>query len=254
MHELIVVNQMTIGDSEVNAVDGRELHDFLEVKTDFRHWITRRINEYGFEENVDWRSKMTAFESGQEAKDYTLSLDMAKELSMVEKNEKGRQARKYFIECEKRLKASPNASLEAMMDAKLADMQNQIAMLAREAQKRKFKAIKKPLEAGYHRIGALAKEIGLTTKELSEDLISMGFMHTGKGSYRFGHTPTCNLFRYVGKNHDILLFHKLVLQDVLRFRETGKRQRSKYHTIHYVGSIENSGTQGLKEPNDPIFE
>lgn len=91
------------------AVSARELHQFLEVQSKFATWIERRIEEYGFVENQDFvcisQNWETQRKSGQKgvtiSKEYVISLDMAKELSMVERTEKGRQARRYFIEMEK---------------------------------------------------------------------------------------------------------------------------------------------------------
>lgn len=95
------------------AVNARELHAFLGVGKDFSSWIKERISKYGFVENQDFSSFTEIGEREVGAtvrKEYVLSLDMAKELSMVENNERGRQARKYFIECEKKL-AHPAPSL-----------------------------------------------------------------------------------------------------------------------------------------------
>lgn len=88
------------------TVDGRELHEFLEVGRDFTTWIQERIGKYGFVEGEDYSpvSGRTSENGGRPRTDYELSIEMAKELCMVENNEKGRQARKYFIECERRLK------------------------------------------------------------------------------------------------------------------------------------------------------
>lgn len=99
---LVKVNQTENGMS----VDGRELHEFLEVGSRFNDWIRNRIDKYGFAENEDYRAVTKKLVSGGQQTDYELSIDMAKELCMVENNEKGREARKYFIECEKRLKQS----------------------------------------------------------------------------------------------------------------------------------------------------
>lgn len=86
--------------------DARELHMFLNVKTRFNDWIKARIDKYGFEENADYILLTEKIVSGNNAnaKTYIITIDMAKELSMVENNEKGKQARKYFIECERKLK------------------------------------------------------------------------------------------------------------------------------------------------------
>ncbi len=87
------------------AVSARELHQFLEVQSKFIDWFNRRIDEYGFIEGEDYQEVFLKNEKndngGRPSKEYALTLDMAKELSMVEKTEKGKQARRYFIEMEK---------------------------------------------------------------------------------------------------------------------------------------------------------
>mgnify|MGYP006372036263 CR=1 FL=1 len=100
MNELIKVTEQN-GEQLVSA---RELYEFLEVKSKFADWIKNRIEKYGFEENQDFVTISKNLENGGREIDYILKLDMAKELSMVEGNEKGKIARKYFIECEKKLK------------------------------------------------------------------------------------------------------------------------------------------------------
>ena len=110
MSELIPVRQDNIGGEVVQTVNARELHGFLEVGRDFPAWIKDRIKQYDFQDGKDYclspAGKGEAQPSGFAANkiEYHLALDMAKELSMVERNEKGKEARKYFIECEKRLK------------------------------------------------------------------------------------------------------------------------------------------------------
>jgi phage anti-repressor protein len=101
MSDLIPVFNATFGDSPVNAVDARALYDFLEVKSEFRNWIKNRIDGYGFVQGIDFIAGN--FLPGSDRIDYHCSIDMAKELAMVERNAKGKQARQYFIECEKRL-------------------------------------------------------------------------------------------------------------------------------------------------------
>lgn len=89
------------------AVNARELHEFLESKQEFANWIKNRIKQYGFVENQDFEvfdNFVRNPQGGRPAVEYALSIDMAKELSMVENNEKGRIARKYFIACEDKLK------------------------------------------------------------------------------------------------------------------------------------------------------
>lgn len=87
------------------AVSARELHCFLESKKDFSSWIKDRIERYGFIENQDYCLLTEIGEQkgrgGHNKIEYILTVDAAKELSMVEGNDKGKQARRYFIEAEK---------------------------------------------------------------------------------------------------------------------------------------------------------
>jgi len=104
---LINLTQTTIGKTTVESVDARDLHAFLEVQTRFNDWMTTRIEEYDFIENKDYlgfTEKSVKPQGGRPSKEYALTLDMAKELSMVERTAKGKQAREYFIECEKQAK------------------------------------------------------------------------------------------------------------------------------------------------------
>ena len=122
MTELISLQPQTVNGATVETVSARELHEFLGSKQDFSTWIKNRISEYGFVENQDFVSlhkkmerenkapqkngaeKSMTYDNWQGRIEYYVTLDMAKEISMVERNEKGREARKYFIECEKKLK------------------------------------------------------------------------------------------------------------------------------------------------------
>lgn len=107
--QILDVVEVDIGGSKQFAVDARSLHAFLEVGRDFTNWIKGRITKYGFTLDSDYvvvenlSSPILASSKSRQQKqiDYLLILDMAKELSMVENNEKGRQARRYFIRCEK---------------------------------------------------------------------------------------------------------------------------------------------------------
>lgn len=112
---LIPVGQSLIGDGLVQTVNARELHGFLEIRKDFTTWIKDRIFQYGFVEGVDYiiveilSSPISGSSKArpQLVKEYVLTLDMAKELSMVERNAKGKQARQYFIQCEQVAQQKP---------------------------------------------------------------------------------------------------------------------------------------------------
>ena len=106
MTELIKLQPQTINGNAVETVSARELHSFLESKQDFSTWIKNRIEKYEFVENVDYtllHKKMEQVSGAKHLIEYCITLGMAKELAMVENNDKGSQARKYFIECERKL-------------------------------------------------------------------------------------------------------------------------------------------------------
>ena len=106
MNQLIPLHSQTIDGNAVETVNARELHTFLESKQDFSTWIKNRIEKYDFVENQDYVSlhkKMEREIGGTVRIEYFVSVGMAKELAMVENNDKGSQARKYFIECERKL-------------------------------------------------------------------------------------------------------------------------------------------------------
>lgn len=119
--------KITKDDNENSVVSGRELHEFLEVKTPYRVWFPRMV-EYGFAENVDFAVMYknvhddTAFGGRRVITDHALTLDMAKEISMIQRTEKGKQARQYFIEVEKafkeqyRLPQTPEEKLALTME------------------------------------------------------------------------------------------------------------------------------------------
>ena len=96
MNELIKVDYTTDRPTE----SARELHEFLEVKTAYKDWFPRMC-EYGFTEGQDFCSFLSESTGGRPAQDAQLTIDMAKEICMFQRNEKGKQARQYFIQLEK---------------------------------------------------------------------------------------------------------------------------------------------------------
>ncbi len=98
MHKLIPIQKDS---RNIQTVNARDLHLFLEVGKDFSTWIKGRIKKYGFTEGSDFVVSKSIPQNGGTAIEYHLTLDMAKELSMVERSQKGKEARQYFIECER---------------------------------------------------------------------------------------------------------------------------------------------------------
>ncbi|HHF3866719.1 antA/AntB antirepressor family protein [Haemophilus influenzae] len=101
---LIPVFNGLIQNQPVQLCNARELHAFVESKQQYTDWIKNRINEYGFIQDEDYLV-ITERTNGRPRKEYHITLDMGKELGMVERNERGRQIRQYFIRCERKLKA-----------------------------------------------------------------------------------------------------------------------------------------------------
>ena len=101
---LIPVFNGLIQNQPVQLCNARELHTFLDIGKDYSTWIKNRINEYGFIQDEDYLV-ITERTNGRPRKEYHITLDMGKELGMVERNERGRQIRQYFIRCERTLKA-----------------------------------------------------------------------------------------------------------------------------------------------------
>lgn len=100
-NELVPVYETDKGERVVN---GRELHEYLEVASRYNDWWKARTDKYGFNETEDFESVTEILVSGGKQTNHIMRLDIAKELAMVENNDKGGQARKYFIEVEKRYK------------------------------------------------------------------------------------------------------------------------------------------------------
>lgn len=104
-------------------VSARELYEFLGTTERFSNWFERYC-KYGFEENLDFTSvkNFTVVNNGakKELQDYAMTIEMAKEFSMLQRTERGKEARKYFISCERKLKQDPYKNLSPELQAIIA--------------------------------------------------------------------------------------------------------------------------------------
>ena len=163
-------------------VSARDLHEFLESKQDFSDWIKSRIEKFKFIENEDYTIILgnSTKSTPRPRKEYILKLDIAKELSMVENNEKGSQARRYFIEVEKKYKALkvPQSYAQALLEAGRLALELERVELENKVQKQliseyepkvtyydKILQSKSPMS-----ITQIAKEYGISGKELNSIL------------------------------------------------------------------------------------
>jgi phage anti-repressor protein len=114
------IHSRVIGGEWTQTVDARNLHAELGIATRFTAWITRRIEEYGFVEGVDYFFPNLGKKRGRPQDSYQLTFDMAKELCMVERSAIGRQVRQYFLACEKMMNTGAIAQRLESLEARLA--------------------------------------------------------------------------------------------------------------------------------------
>lgn len=136
MNGLPVVTAQQFGEESVQAIDSVALHEFLGIGTEHGKWIARRIETYGFVEGVDYVCSAEVASKGRGGHNklsYFISIDMGKQLAMVEKGEKGRQVRAYFLACERAAKVAHQQPVPAELDARLTRLEQQVAIQGRKA-------------------------------------------------------------------------------------------------------------------------
>ncbi len=109
--QLIPVGTSTIGGETVRTVSGRRVHAYLGARRDYSSWMKDRVEKFGFTEGVDYITyeDLSSPNSGsakaraQVTVEHALTLDMGKELGMVDRSERGREIRRYFLDCERKL-------------------------------------------------------------------------------------------------------------------------------------------------------
>lgn len=165
MNQLINITQNENNDS---VVSGRELHDFLEVSERYSTWFERMV-KYGFEVNVDFVGcKVFNTLAKQELQDHALKLDMAKEISMIQRTAKGKEARQYFIQVEKEYKQQQQVPLT---------LDQQIAAIATG-----YGSVKEELVEVKDQVADLTNRFGLPSnkaKVLQKKVATKVYMFTG---------------------------------------------------------------------------
>lgn len=135
MNELINV---TLNENHEPVVSARQLHETLEVKTEYKKWF-KRMTEYGFTENEDFvkvTQKCLTSSTGQNITDHVIKLDMAKEIAMIQRTDKGKEVRTYFIQVEKDFNSPEKIMARALLMAdkkiKLLESQNENLLIELE--------------------------------------------------------------------------------------------------------------------------
>ncbi|MGA6102127.1 antA/AntB antirepressor family protein [Psychrobacter pocilloporae] len=117
------------------AVSARDLYGFLQPSERFGNWFERQL-QYGFVENVDYVGcEVFNALARQSLQDYFLSIDMSKEISMIQRSDKGKQARQYFIDCERRANKQPRHQLPQSFAEALQLAANQALQIEQDAPK-----------------------------------------------------------------------------------------------------------------------
>jgi anti-repressor protein len=156
MQELVKVTISSEGSQLVNA---RELYDWLEIEDHFTQWANRMF-EYGFEEGVDYQAinqyvKHQNGIGGTNKTDYALTLNCAKEISMIQRSDKGKEARQYFIECERKLietkPSLPTTYLEALKELIIKEETNQ-KLIAETVEQKQIIEEQKPKVEFYNQV------------------------------------------------------------------------------------------------------
>lgn len=180
MNELIKVTTNEQGSQVVSA---RDLYEYLGFdKSQWKRWYEKNIltNQFVIE-NVDYEvfDMMSGIEGGRPTKDFAITTDFAKRLSMMARTEKGEQARKYFIECEQKLiNPEPLTTLQILEKALQAELER--ISVIREKERLQLENEKLSVKAQYadkiinsesgHTITVIAKELGMSANELNEQL------------------------------------------------------------------------------------
>lgn len=211
------------------AVMGRDLHDFLEVKSNYREWFPRMI-AYGFEEGKDYASKNRRVRDSlgreREAIDHIISLDMAKEIAMIQRTERGKQARQYFIEAEKQLRATDTAPAHRLpQDYASALRELATAVDTVEAQREQI-AIDVP-KVEYHdqfvndddvlSFRTVARSLGIGERELRQILVDHKWIYRETSRIYDNEVGWRNRYRYSEYHRHKNYFRRVLHHDIPKF-------------------------------------
>ena len=180
MNELIKVNY----DSDRPTLSGRELHEFLEVESNYTTWF-KRMCEYGFTEEIDFIPFLEESTGGRPSQDHQMTIDMAKEICMLQRSEKGKQARQYFIALEKAWNTPEMILSRALKVAeqqmKQLQIRNSQLTVDNQIMKPKAEYFDELVERGLNTgIRETAKELGIKERKFINFLLEKKYLYRGK--------------------------------------------------------------------------
>lgn len=195
MNELIKITEYNGN----QAVSARDLHKFLEITERFSSWFERML-QYGFVENIDYQGcEFFNTLANQTLVDYALTLDCAKEISMIQRSKKGKEAREYFIECEKQLRsgkfALPTTYKEALQSL-LIEVEAKERLQAQNELQAKELEKQAPKVAYYDEVltsqstynaNQIAKELGMSAVTLNKKLHELKVQYKQGGQWLLYH-------------------------------------------------------------------
>lgn len=195
MNELIKITEYN-GNQVVSA---RDLHKFLEITERFSSWFERML-QYGFVENIDYQGcEFFNALANQTLTDYAITFDCAKEISMIQRSKKGKEAREYFIECEKQLRrgkfALPTTYKEALQSLLIEveakerlQVQNELQAKELEKQAPKVAYYDEVLTSqSTYNANQIAKELGMSAVTLNKKLHDLKVQYKQGGQWLLYH-------------------------------------------------------------------
>ncbi|UOR07218.1 antA/AntB antirepressor family protein [Hymenobacter aerilatus] len=223
-----------------DVVSARLLYAYLEVSSNFTTWFNRRVEEYGFQEKVDFIPFLEESTGGRQAQDFVITLSMAKELSMVEKTPKGQEARRYFIECEQKLRSlaqSPRPLLPTTYKEAVA------ALLSELEAKEKLE----------HELALAAPAVAFTKLVSdSEDLLTIGELAKTLNIPKVGRNTLFRWLRrdgYLMKNN--LPYQKEVTKGLFKVKQRVLGHRSDLNNLQAQTMVTGKGAIELTKRYKP---
>lgn len=213
MNNLINV---TLNENQEPVVSGRQLHQVLGVKTEYKKWFSR-MTDYGFSENEDFlkvTQKCLTSSTGQNMTDHVLKLDMAKEIAMIQRTDKGKEVRQYFIQVEKDFNSPEKIMARALKiaDRKIISLEhkNEVLQLELEEARKQTDYLDLILQTkDMLATTQIAQDYGMSANKFNQILKQVGIQRKVNGQwilytkYQGKGYIASRTFDYVGKDNKV---------------------------------------------------